>query len=638
MPDNWMVVSKKEMEFANLFLSKFSESSNSIELYIDEMNMLVDEVQNNYGFRFDNIFAQNNDQISGNVLTQIAYKISEQLQLNDDNGVVLTSNVLAEDMVKVAMIEWLAANSEYEEYELYNFVYGREAMPEKLKEQCESIRWYDPCVGGGVYPLSIASVYKSLGIVEKPQIYGYDVNPLYVETTILRLSLVYGKENAAFYRGNIKCKDALDTFLTQKSIFDETEEEYDIVIGNPPYVRGGAIPISLRKKYVQNYPELGGKSTDLYTYFMCHGVNAMAEKGVLCYVTPAQFQISNYGKPIRKFLSSKMDLCLIADFNELPVFKDISVHTSVYCMIKERKNTTFKRYEYTELPTINPLEKLFDEGSVFPQENISENGWIFSSDKAMLLLNHLDAKGITLREYSGGVYSGIKSSCKSAFFMRKEDTIGFTEVDWKYCVKMIIPKKISAWKSEWSDDYFALVKKNDVLPDDSKIYKHMLKYENDLKKRTDIDGHKTWYGLRPCAYYDVFKEPKIIYPDISTTCKFSMDLQGYYIPDGAFFIPGEDYYLLGLLNSCVGDYYFHQRCARIGNPQKGGRIRFKKVYVENFPVPHENTNKKVAEEIKEVAHQIYENGDVSEELQKKLDDLAILMYDIPQSLIRLITE
>ena len=101
------------------------------------------------------------------------------------------------------------------------------------------------------------------------------------------------------------------------------------------------------------------------------------------------------------------------------------------------------------------------------------------------------------------------------------------------------------------------------------------------------------------------------------------------IPDGAFFIPKEDYYLLGVLNSCVARYYFKEKCARIGNPQKGGRIRFKKVYVENFPVVPPHSNPALAKGIEAIAQKATDDGKLDAADACRLDDMVLDLYQIP---------
>jgi hypothetical protein len=356
---------------------------------------------------------------------------------------------------------------------------------------------------------------------------------------------------------------------------------------------------------------------------------------VLTFVTPAQFQVSKYGKPIRKVIKEKCDLKIIADFDELPVFKNIGVHTSVYCLAKNKNNEDFIRYEYTDLPCKRPFAELYKNGFRLPQKNVDETGWIFSSQDARTIIDHIESKGIILSEYSGGVYSGIKTGCKKAFLLHENEIDEkFTEYDLAHIRKMLIPKNIKAWKSNWKDEYLLIIKKDEIIDENSEIYKRVLGFKEELSNRSDVEGHATWYGLRECGYYDKFEEPKIIYPDISTECRFTMDIDAKYIPDGAFFIPGEDYYLLGILNSCVGRYYFKQKCARIGNPKLGGRIRFKKVYVEQFPVVLPDTSPELASKITRIAQNDSNDGFISEENLKELDEAVLKMYEIPEEYVK----
>lgn len=634
MSDLWMAISPAEIECANKIADRINKECHTREELIAAIQN-VELYSTDFDVDWSAPFAADSESISGNVLAQIAYNISDVELLNEGNGVVLTPNILAEDMVKVSIIEWLTSNVPCSEKDLYDFIFDNKEneISSLVKSKCQEIHWYDPCVGGGAFPLAIAKVYLELGIDTPPNIQGYDIDPYYVEATVTRLSFVYGKSKRNQFEKHFLCEDALDTHLSQIGLFDGdlSKTKYDVAIGNPPYIRGTAIDPTAKKKYSENYPELQGKSTDLYTYFICNGINALKETGVLTFVTPAQFQISNYGKPIRRVMHESTEVRVVADFNELPVFKNVGVHTTVYCISKKRNHNDFRRYEYTELPQEQPLSLLYTDGFMLPQENIGEDGWVFSSTKAHLVLSFLESSGLPLYKYSPGVFSGIKSSCKKAFFLKPTHTEGFTEYDWNHCKKMILPKDIKKWKSDWQEDYFAIIKKDELLKEDSLIYKHMLGHRKELESRTDIVGHSTWYGLRQCGYYDRFEGAKIIYPDISTECRFSMDTESTYIPDGAFFIPGEDYYLLGLLNSCIGQYYFRQKCARIGNPKMGGRIRFKKVYVENFPVVDRSKDDYIAGQIERVVKTICE-GICVDENTEILDELVLSLYDIPDEM------
>ena len=74
-------------------------------------------------------------------------------------------------------------------------------------------------------------------------------------------------------------------------------------------------------------------------------------------------------------------------------------------------------------------------------------------------------------------------------------------------------------------------------------------WQSALEKRGDKG--KYWWELRACDYYDAFEKPKIMFPDIAKELRFSLDRTKIYGNNTMYFIPIDDLYLLGLLNSSI---------------------------------------------------------------------------------------
>ena len=89
--------------------------------------------------------------------------------------------------------------------------------------------------------------------------------------------------------------------------------------------------------------------------------------------------------------------------------------------------------------------------------------------------------------------------------------------------------------------------------------------------------------------------PKLIFPDIAVTPRFALDESGSYGANTTYFIPRQDPYLLGLLNSRLAYFYFAETCAGLeGKNEK--YLRFFGQYLENFPVRHLDLTKKADNE------------------------------------------
>jgi hypothetical protein len=114
------------------------------------------------------------------------------------------------------------------------------------------------------------------------------------------------------------------------------------------------------------------------------------------------------------------------------------------------------------------------------------------------------------------------------------------------------------------------------------IYKHLLKYKDQLKKRTDYKPRiMEWYHLRTCDYYDEFEKPKIIYPDISEKGRFYWDNEGYYFNNTIYMIVGNVKKLwVAILNSKLINWYYRQIASGLGD--KG--IRHFTQFMKEMPI------------------------------------------------------
>lgn len=106
----WQVISPIECEMAEKITTELIDKNLSIDEYIGII-MNIEQYIHSGNVDLRKTFSDGNECISNNIVSQIAYFLSEKLLLNGGNGVVLTSNILAEDMVRMSIIEWLHSNT-----------------------------------------------------------------------------------------------------------------------------------------------------------------------------------------------------------------------------------------------------------------------------------------------------------------------------------------------------------------------------------------------------------------------------------------------------------------------------------------------------------------------------------------------
>lgn len=600
---------------------------------------------------FRRAFATEPHHLTAGFLGRLQYELSATRGVTGTQGVVPTPPILAVDMVRLATTLWLSFRIDEDRQCIADVVWGDKKpsprLSKRIRAALEGVRWYDPCLGGGVFPVAILHVLGELGLSPSPrilsQLSGGDIDPLAVFVSRIRVllalassaqvaSLDWRDEGYVSFRVGDSLKQFSETILFDVAVeANQSPPSADIVVGNPPYVRADRLTRTQKDFLRHTYPSIAGGSVDLYAYFIAHGLISLKADGVLCYVSPASFQRSRYGKSIREFISRSAAVKAIFDFGELPIFNGADLHASVYAIQKGSQSGPVAAHAYQNLPTVSPFFEGLRSASAIPTTNVGPSGWYLGRDNIDALLGMLRASSVPLTQYAGEILSGIKTGHSSAYLLTQSeaDEICSDPRTRQYVVRLLRPVSIRAWHNQWDGSHLAWVQKGEVIPDDCVLMQRFKRFEAALRSRTDVRGHPTWYGLRECAYYKAFSKPKIVFPDIATECRFAVDEHGFFIPDGAFMMSCPDPLLVALLNSSLAAFYFRARCSTIGNPHSGGRLRFKKSYVEEFPVPA-GLRERVAKstELERISVAIASGQGATSE-KRRLDELVLDLYDVP---------
>lgn len=124
---------------------------------------------------------------------------------------------------------------------------------------------------------------------------------------------------------------------TSSSFFDpewmfNISSGFDVVIGNPPYVRRTDISDSDKHQYEADYFSAKGQY-DLYLLFTECGLNYLSEGGDLAFINPIRFFNADYGRNAREFIVKNCQIRSILDVSQLDVFQSVLTYPCVmhYC-------------------------------------------------------------------------------------------------------------------------------------------------------------------------------------------------------------------------------------------------------------------------------------------------------------------
>ena len=110
---------------------------------------------------------------------------------------------------------------------------------------------------------------------------------------------------------------------------------FDIIIGNPPYVRQETLGAAFKEFAKQHFESYAG-TADLYTYFIEQAHKLLKPGGWFGMIVSNKWMRSNYGRALRKFLKRESRLVEIIDFGELPVFQDAATFPAIFITRKEK--------------------------------------------------------------------------------------------------------------------------------------------------------------------------------------------------------------------------------------------------------------------------------------------------------------
>ena len=373
---------------------------------------------------------------------------------------------------------------------------------------------------------------------------------------------------------------------------------FDIVIGNPPYIRQESITDI--KPYLEkidgkpNY-EVYNSTSDIYTYFFELGHKILKQdKGVFAYICSKQYTRGRFGQKLREYLLNKSIISGYIDFHEVQVF-GATVDTSI--IFFQKSQTVPEKYSFlyclvgNDVQKNNPLiEYVEKNGWMMGKEILNPNSWSFAPKNETEIIKQIENSGKRLIEYGIKINLGIKTGFNDAFYLSKEvkDALIKTEPKSKdLIVKLLRGRNIKRYVANFADTWllnthngYKDIPAVKVEEDFPKVYEYLKQFKAKLEKRGDKGWH--WTNLRNCTYIDDFSEPKVTWITLSDRANFYYDEEGYFVNNSAYFFTGQNLkYYTALLNSKLVEWYFNYIATHSGV----GTNRWEKTYVEQIPIP-----------------------------------------------------
>jgi adenine-specific DNA-methyltransferase len=393
-------------------------------------------------------------------------------------------------------------------------------------------------------------------------------------------------------------------------MFDQSlADGFDILVGNPPYIsveRFSGTPIQSKWQAVfATYAARG----DVYCFFYERGIELLRKGGTLIYITSNKWMRAGYGKDLRELFIKKVRVDEILDFGGVLVFNSATVDT---CTLRLSKNEPKKKFSSSYMRSTfafdcSLAEFVKSNSSPFTLPSDASQSWAVLSPARQAIRNQVANEGIPLAKWDIEISRGIITGLNEAYYLTAEQRERLIEQDpasEELIVKLIRGREVERYKVDWEDTYQLIVKfgAHEYLKDRyPAIYRHLRRFEEQLKARGqcqysrsrtaanegEFPGQHHWLELdnNPTdEYLDLFREPKIIYPEITKWLGFYLDQNDHYFPNNKAFIINSRGDSLGYLTAFFNSTVF--RCSFIDEfPTQGeDRRELRKIFFDKIPV------------------------------------------------------
>lgn len=136
---------------------------------------------------------------------------------------------------------------------------------------------------------------------------------------------------------------ANDQFFMWHTWFADVFENggFDIVIGNPPYLKEGRANKAIFEA-VKESPYYQGKM-DIWYMFACRGIDMLKPDGNLCFIATNNWVTSSGAKKLRQKINTDAQIIQLCDFKDYMIFKTASIQTMI---MQFKKNKAAQSYQF----------------------------------------------------------------------------------------------------------------------------------------------------------------------------------------------------------------------------------------------------------------------------------------------------
>jgi len=330
------------------------------------------------------------------------------------------------------------------------------------------------------------------------------------------------------------------------------DKKFDLIIGNPPYIRWKNLEEELKQELVTNH--LWNKyfnSLCDYSYiFILKSIEHLKENGQLIFITPEYWLNTTHSRTLRNYMLQNGYFEEIYHFNETPIFEKVTVSIIIFKYVKSKTRKPFinlTKYYANRKLTYSILESLKEKKEISSAKHLKiiqfkENeNWLLTSNDIKKEMQYFENKckingniintlfNTTTQYVTIGdichIGNGLVSGLDKAFQLNGEL---LNEKEKKYQLKVVKAKDLEPFFYKKITNYIYLNNVDDeniIKNEFPNYYNKLLPFKDKLEKRYQYNKqipYWKWVFLRNFNLFSSNKE-RIFVP-----CKERISNKDYF--------------------------------------------------------------------------------------------------------------
>lgn len=373
---------------------------------------------------------------------------------------------------------------------------------------------------------------------------------------------------------------------------------FNVVVGNPPYVRQERVPSVLMAEYRARFTTIYDRA-DLYIPFIECALRALAPDGQLGFICADRWMKNRYGGPLRKLIADSYRLKIFVDMVDTPAFQsEVVAYPAITVIAREAPGPTrIAHRPAIQAPSLSRLAQELRAPASAPQsETVREldgitSGdapWILESDDQLAILRRLERTFPTLEEAGCTVGIGVATGADKAFI----GPFDALDVEDDRKLPLVMTRDILSGEVQWR----GLGVVNPFAEDGSLVnlatYPRLQRFlsvrkDQIVRRHVAQKSPANWYRTIDRIYPELARVPKLLIPDIKGGAHIVYEPGRLYPHHNLYYITSSHWDLQALqavLLSGIARLFVSIYSTRM----RGGYLRFQAQYLRRIRVPRWN--------------------------------------------------